>query len=171
MSTAVENEQPTTVVEQEEQEAKQETVQSLLEMLIQANSQNILREKKTALLLKQMMKLYQKEVKTNSKKRSRKTADGPEPQYDVEEKLAKFMKLENGQKIAISDARKYITQYVKENKLHKQKSEFEVDEPLQALLGEPVYNVEGQNKGYGYLNLTRYLQPLFKIPPKEPKQQ
>lgn len=156
----VEDQQP------QQGEGKVDTVQSLLETLVQVNSQNILREKKTALLLKQMMKLHQKELKSVGKKRTRRTSDEPEPQYEVEERLAKFMKLENGQKVALSEARKSVTAYVKENNLHKKKSEFDVDETLRSLLGEPLYNVEGKNKGYGYLNLNRYLQPLFKIPPK-----
>lgn len=153
-----------------EETPKQETVLNLLETLVQVNSQNILREKKTALLLKQMMKLYQKELKSSSKKRPRRSSDEPEPKYEVEERLAKFMKLDHGAQVGLSEARKCVTQYVKEHNLHKRKSEFEVDEPLRELLGEALYNVEGKNKGYGYLNLNRYLIPLFKIPPKQTEQ-
>lgn len=119
--------------------------------------------KNTSKECKKDSKVKKRVIPEEEKERRRATSGFNKP-VEVSETLLEFMGASTGSKVSRVEVTKNIIAYIKSNDLQKGRN-FDVDEKLLGLLGEPVYLLNSKHPecgyGYSYFSLPKYLSKHY----------
>lgn len=154
-------------------EAQAPTADDLFKSLFELQLQKTKLEREINEKTKVLSKMYQKDIKEAQKTKKRKIPSDPENPKGItkpvliSDKLANFLGVPSGSKMSRPEVTKRTSAYLTEKGLKhpENRSIFDIDANLKAVIGEPIHLLSRKNPelGHGYCNsnLQTYLSPHF----------